>query len=349
MNHLLTRCLLVVFLWGAVSGLYDVNAIAQTNDRLIELEVYATPTTPATLQHQWLEALSEVQADRVSTKTARKPSPGVEETSYGGSKVILVKGVIDNRKIKLPGKTFSINNKRGINDYLQSLRADGAKTTLAEKKAFGLTSEQLVNVHSKLTATVQSSTKDEHSGQLLDQLIQSLPLTTNLSPAAEKALASDQKVPNEYQGLSIGTAISIELRRHDLVIRPSPKQGRAVELEIVPTAAAPESWPQGWPPKTAPITTFPKLFEVTALQLNNIQLDSVLAAISRRLKIEFVVDPAAWGGIPVDLSTVKVTYNKNRSSYSAAIGSILSQSKPQLYYSLRLDENGKAFVWIMGN
>ena len=133
------------------------------------------------------------------------------------------------------------------------------------------------------------------------------------------------------------------------MLRPTPKQGRGVELEIVPVAGVSESWPQGWPSDKPPVTTFPKLFEVTALQLNNIQLDSVLAAISRRLKIEFVVDPAAWKGKPVDLSTVKVTYNKKRSSYSAAIGSILSQSKPQLFYEIRLDENEKPFIWIKGN
>jgi len=325
------------------------TAVAQRNDRLIELEVYSTSTTPLVLQHQWLEALSEVRADRVSAKTARKPKPSVEESSFGGSEIILVKGVISNRKIKLPGKSFSITDKRGIKAYLQSLRVDGAKTTLAEKKAFGLTSEQLVNVHSNLSGTFPSSTKDENAGRLLNRLTQSLPLKTNLSAAAKSAFNSDEKVTNNYQGLSIGTVVSIELRRHDLVIRPAPKQGRGVELEIVPTSAAPESWPQGWPPETAPITTFPKLFEVTALQLNNIELNTVLGAISRRLKIEFIVDPAAWKGKPVDLSTVKVTYNKKRSSYAAAIGSVLSQAKPQLRHEIRNDENGKPFIWITRN
>ncbi len=340
------RYFLYVFLCYVLGS---ASTFAQNADRLVELEIYSTPTTPATTRHQWLEALSEAGADRVSAKTSRKPAPSIEETTYGGSKVILVKGVINNRKIKLPKKTFSITDQRGIKDYLQSLRADGAKTTLAEKKAFGLTSEQLINVHSKLAGTVTSGTQGKESGSLLNQLIQSLPQKTNLSPSARSALTSSEKVSNEYQGLSTGTALSIELRRHDLVLRPSPKQGRGVELEVVTTSQAPESWPQGWPPKAAPVTTFPKLFEVTALQLNNIQLDSVLSAISRRLKIEFIVDPAAWGTKPVDLSTVKVTFNKPRASYSAAIGNILSQSKPQLRYEIRLDENGEPFIWITAN
>jgi hypothetical protein len=325
------------------------SASAQNNNRLVELEVYSTPTTAATTQHQWLEALSEVNADRVTLKTARKPSPSVEETTYGGSKVILVKGVISDRKIKLPKKTFSINDKRGIKNYLQSLRADGPKTTLAKKGAFGLTSDQLVDIRAKLAGVVSSSSKNEKSGRLIDQMIRTLRLNTNLSPSARTVMRSEQKVSNEYQGLSVGTALSVELRRHDLVLRPSPKQGRGVELEIVPTSLAPQSWPQGWPTNAVPVSTFPKLFEVTALQLNNIQLDSVLDAISRRLKIEFIVDPAAWGAKPVDLSTVRVTYNKARSSYSAAIGNILSQSKPRLHYKIRLDENEKPFIWITGN
>ena len=341
-----SRYLLYAFLCCVIGA---SSASAQKSDRLVELEVYSTPITPATTQHQWLEALSEVGADRVSAKTTRRPSPSVEETTYGGSKIILVKGVINNRKIKLPKKTFSITDKRGIKDYLQSLRADGAKTTLAEKKAFGLTSEQLVNVHSGLSGSIAGSTKGEKSGRFLSQLIQSLPRKTNLSPSAKSALRSDEKVSNEYKGLSTGTALAIELRRHDLVMRPSPKQGRGVELEIVTTSQASESWPQGWPSKSAPVTTFPNLFEVTALQLNNIQLDSVLNAISRRLKIEFIVDPAAWGTKPIDLSTVKVTFNKPRASYSAAISNVLSQSRPKLRHEIRLDENGKPFIWITGN
>ena len=329
------------------AGLFSVVAVAQDGDRLVELEVYSTSATPMTMQHQWLEALSQVNADRVTSKTSRTPKPGVEETTYQGTTVILVKGVIYDRKIKLPGKSFSINDKTGISNYLKSLKADGAKTTLAEKKAFGLTSEQLVDVHSKLSGTIDSSTKNEQSGALLTKLLGSQTLPTEMSAEARAALASEKKVDNEYLGMTIGTAVSIELRRHGLVLKPTPKQGRGVELGIVPIASAPESWPQGWPSESVPVATVPKLFEVTALQLNNIQLDSVLSAIQRRLKIEFVIDPAAWGGKPVDLSTVKVTYNKARSSYSAALGNILSQSKPQMRYEIRVDENGKPFIWIV--
>ena len=319
---------------------------AQTRDRLIELEVHSKPNTPLTQQHQWLEALSQVQADRVTTKTVRAPKTSVEETSFAGSTVVLVKGVITNGKIKLPGKTFSITDTRGIENYLQALRVDGTKTTLAPKKAFGLTAEQLVGIHAKLASPVNVNTIEQKSGALINRWIGELPLPTQLAPAAQAAIKSDEAVGNNYQGLSIGTSLSIELRRHNLALRPSPKQGRGVGLEILPIRSAPESWPQGWPTEAAPITAFPKLFEVTALQLNNIQLDSVLNAIQRRLKIEFIVDPAAHDGVKVDLSKVKVTYNKKRSSYAAAISSILAQSRPQLRYEIRLDENNKPFIWI---
>lgn len=334
-----------ILLLGCVC-IFTGQASAQYSGRLIELEVYSKPNTPLTLQHQWLEALSQVQADRVTSKTARSPKADIEETTFAGSTVITVKGVLNNRKIKLPGKTFSIADTRGIENYLKDLRIDGAKTTLAEKKAFGLTSEQLVDVHAKLTRPVTGSTTEEKSGPLIRRLIQTLPLPTNLSAAANTATASQATVDNQYEGLSVGTALSIELRRHNLALRPVAKRGRGVELEIVSASSAPESWPQGWPSEAAPVTAFPKLFEVTALQLNNIQLDSVLNAIKRRLKIEFVIDPAAWGGRPVDLSTVEVTYNKRRSSYAAAVGSILSQSKPQLRYEIRLDENSVPFLWV---
>ena len=193
LKSLVTRLIGIAFFVSLLSSQEDIAAIAQTSNRSIELEVYSAPSTPAEQRYEWLEALSEVGADRVSAKTARTPSPGVEETSYGGSTVILVKGVINNRKIKLPGKSFSITDRGGLKNYLQSLRADGAKTALAEKKAFGLTSEQLVSVHTNLTSVVQSSSKDQQAGQLLKAMIQTLPLNTELSYAAKSAVTSQRK------------------------------------------------------------------------------------------------------------------------------------------------------------
>lgn len=45
-----------------------------------------------------------------------------------------------------------MKDKQGIRDYIQKIRDDGSKVALAEKKAFGLTSEQLVGVSQEFMA-----------------------------------------------------------------------------------------------------------------------------------------------------------------------------------------------------
>jgi len=223
------------------------------------------------------------------------------------------------------------------------------KTTLAKKKAFGLTSEQLVDLHQQLAGSIDSQTEGANTASLVADLLDALPMRYKISKTAQTRLDDQDEVNVKLSGLSAGTALSILLRQHGLVFHPQSKQGRGVELRVVRKEDAKEFWPPGWPVEEAPVNAFPKLFQRIPLQVNQTPLASVLTAIERRLELPFLVDPGATqdkDGNAADLSQVLVSYNKAKTSYALALSKLLLQAKPRLRHELRQDENGKRFLWI---
>ena len=330
---------------GAVPGLC-ADLYAQ---RSIELTLLGDSRSSSLDHQQWMQAMSEVGADRVRVQTVRRPKPKVTEDASAGHVIVHVQAVIASGKIKFPGKSFARSDTSGVRAFLARLRDDGVNTTLAKKKAFGLTSEQLVNVHQQLASSIDSQTKGMSTKSLVTNLLGALPMRYEISKSAQTRLDDQDEVAVSLSGVSVGTALSILLRRHGLVFHPQSKQGRGVELQVVGKEDAKEFWPPGWPVEEAPVNAFPKLFQRIPLQINQTPLASVLAAIERRLELPFLVDPGATidkDGTPVDLSQAMVSYNKAKTSYALALSKLLLQAKPRLRHELRQDENGEKFLWI---
>ena len=330
---------------GLAPGACD-NLYAQ---RSIELTLLSDSQSSSLDHQQWMQAMSEVGADHVRIRTAVRPRPEVTEGESGGQVIVQVKAVIDRGRIKFPGKSFARSDASGVRDFLTRLRDDGMKTTLAKKKAFGLTSEQLVAVHRQLATAIDSQTQGANTSSLVAQLLDALPMSYEISKAAQTRLNGQDEVAVKLNGVSAGTALSILLRRHGLVFHPQPKRGGGVELRVVRKEDTKEFWPPGWPVEAAPVNAFPKLFRRIPLQVNKTPLAGVLTAIERRLELPFIVDPGATidkDGNAVDLSETLVSYNKAKTSYALALSKLLLQAKPRLRHELRKDENEKLFLWI---
>lgn len=337
--------LTVAFMACVIPGVC-ANLYAQ---RSVELMLLSDSKSSSLDHQQWIQAMSEVGADRVRVQTAVRPKPDVTETKSGSYVVVQVKAVIASGRIKFPGKSFARSDTSGVRAFLARLRDDGVKTTLATKKAFGLTSEQLVDVHRQLAKSIDSQTKGVSTSSLVGDLLDALPMRHEISKTAKARLDDQDEVTVDLKGVSAGTALAILLRQHGLVFHPQSKQGRGVELRVVRKKDAKEFWPPGWPVEEAPVTAFPKMFQRIPLQVNQTPLTSVLAAIERRLELSFLVDPGATkdkDGNAVDLSQMLVSYNKAKTSYALALSKLLLQAKPRLRHELRQDENAKRFLWI---
>ena len=352
MRNATLKFVVIIILGTALSLIGHNQALGQSNrdggKRLIELTLQGNSRSSS--DHQtWIQALSQVGADQLKIQTVGRPKPSINEAEVGSSVIIQIKAVISGSKIKFPGKTFARTDVGGISAFLDKLRADGAQTTLATKKAFGLTSTQLVDVHQRLSLKNARATQSEPWKKVVSGLLDGVSMTYELSPAAKDALATDATIDVDLNGFTTGTVLAILLRQQGLVFHPTHKQGRGVVLKIDVKDDVKEFWPPGWPVEKAPVNAFPKMFKRIPLQVNQTPLASVLTAIERRLDLPFVVDPAAVKdkqGNPIDLNKTLVSYNKAKTSYSLALSKMLLQNKPRLRHEIRQDENETQFLWI---
>ncbi len=326
--------------------LLNFASLGFAQQRRIELEVLADSRAAPGTQQQWMQMLQEVGADRVVVKTGRAGTPSVEETELSSSTLILVTGWLQGNKLALPGGTFSIRDKAKIRALLTNLRDDGTKVALAEKKAFGMTSEQLVQLHSQLSKPLDFKTRGESSAATVQKIEQLIGIRLQPDATARAALRGDATVAEELEGISAGTALAVVLRPLGLVLEPRRRQGQPVEVMLVDSQMSDEHWPIGWPAEKPPIQLEPKLFDRLELEIRGFPLADVLNAIEKRSGVPFFYDHNSLARHGVELAETKVTLVRDQVSLMVALGRLLSQSKPALVDEMRVDENGKPFLWI---
>ena len=336
-----------LFLFGLLA-LATQMAVAQ--DRVIQLEIAASDRAQPLTQQRWMEALANVGADRVRSRTSFRSSvsPGVEEMKLGSTISIVVTGVIQGRQLLLPGGRFELSNTQGIRDYLQKLRDDGTKVALAEKKAFGLTSEQLVGINDEFSAVVNISTRGVSTAQVVQAMAGQLKTRVVYDSYAQKALRSESSVVDELKGLSVGTSLAAAVRPLGLVVQLYREQGKSVEIRIVDARTAEENWPIGWPIDKPVSITEPALYKkLSNIEIRGFPLKSILDRFEQRVGVPFLYDQNSMAREGIDLEKNNVTLVKKKVAYYAAISKLLSQVKPRkMKQEVRVDENGKPFVWF---
>ncbi|MEM7783258.1 MAG: hypothetical protein AAF623_07885 [Planctomycetota bacterium] len=326
------------------------ETLAQNNNqkkRLIYLEISAEARGTIGAQQKWMTMLQDVGADRIVSKTLPNGTPTIEESTTSRATLIRVQGFIVGNRLKLPGGSFKIQDKAAIRALVQSLRDDGAKVALAEKKAFGLTSEQLVSLHQKLASPIQFETQQKKIGQLVKQIVgQNKDLNFVYDSVAKAALAGDEVFRDELQGLSTGTSLAAILRPLGLVLEPYREQGKPMEIRIVDSRSSEENWPIGWPPEIAPVRVEPKLFDRIDIEIRGFQMSIAMNAIQKRAKVPFIYDYNLMARDGVELDQVRVTLVQKQVSLMVAVSKLVRQTKPRMFQELRIDENGKGFLWI---
>lgn len=327
-------------------GLAELTFGQPSKRRMIYLEVSAGARARVGTQQEWLKMLQEVGADRVISKTSNTASPKIEESELTNSTIIRVTGIIVGNQLKLPGGSFSIRDKAGIRTLMQKLRDDGARVALAEKKAFGLTSEQLVGLHERFAKTVEFSTKGQNAGDVIGELIKQTGLKFVLDPAARAAVGGTETVADELKGVSIGTALAAVVRPLGVVVEPRREQGKSLEIHLLDSRSSKENWPIGWPIDNTPVGAAPDLFKQIPIEIRNFPLNDVLDAIAKKADVPFFYDHNTLAREGVELADVKVTVVDKKIALLVAVSRLLKQSEPKLSYEIRVDENAKPFLWI---
>lgn len=320
---------------------------AQNQQRFVQLEAYSNQQGQIGNQQRWIEMLSRCGVDRVRIRhSATPPDPRIEEEPGGRSTSIYVTGVILGDRILLPGETLRMSDEVRLKAYFAALKADGASVAMADKLAFGLTPEQLVQVHEELSAVAPRTTRGRPVGEVVKELLEQQQLPFELAPEAERKLGAADLLPEELKGMSVGSAVAAAIRPLGLVLQPNRPQGGRISLRIVPYAEAAENWPVGWPNEQPVSRVAPKLFDRLDLEIRGFSLAQALSALESRIGIPFLYDYNEMARQEIVTEEVKVTLVQKQVAYMVAIGKLLAQSRPQLKQEVRLDENGRPFLWI---
>ena len=313
---------------------------------VLTVEISANPMAAAGSQQQWMKTLQAVGADRVRSQTTRSGKASVDEIEVDGVRMIKVSGFIDAGKLVLPGGKFRITDRKRISDLLQKFRDDGSETTLAPKHAFGLTADEIKSLNKKLSTPVAESTKGKPVADVIHTMTAGLGVNFVRDAAATSAMRRGATVENELQGLSTGTALAAIVKPLGLVIQPQRKQGQAVQVDLRSAIKSKESWPIGWELSTAPVLIEPKLFDKMPIKIKNFPLDKVLEALQKKVDTPFVLDYETMQREGIDLAKTKVSLEHKNGTIKVIMGKLLRQTKPRMSEELRIDENGKPFLWI---
>ncbi|MEM9412042.1 MAG: hypothetical protein AAGA30_13070 [Planctomycetota bacterium] len=338
------RTAIFVGLFASLTMVFTNGADGQR--RIIEMEIASSAQGPLETQREWMQMLSEVGADRVRSKTSGNAKIKIDQVETSLATRIKIYGGIDGRKLVLPGATFTIRQKTEISNYIQNIRDDGAEIALAEKKAFGLTSTQLVEVKRELGQKLNVETKDQSVTKILKSIRPRVEFQWVIEPSAKRALQRVENFSDEMSNLSIGTALAAMLRPLGLVLVPQRSQGEPVKLHIARYDQVDEHWPIGWPASYQAKRSLTKLYERYPIEIRNFPLDQVLLAVKTRCEVPMLFDYNSIAMAEIDLSKTKVTFVKEKSNYVHSLGKMLNQARPRMDFEIRVDEKGTAFLWI---
>jgi len=335
--------IIVVACWGALF-LVPILA-AEAAEPRVELEVVLESGFIPTDAPKWSQMLDEAGFSSVRIRSGKNnESPSIQASGTGGAKSYRVVGILNaNNQLTLIKGRFGLSDRAKIEEWLRKLRTDGEEGITIKPAAFGLLPRQLLEVHEALTVPVKVSTKGKQPRDVAKQIADGLALKFTTDGAGQKALAADEPILDELEGLSSGTALAAVLRPLGLVLVPE-KSGSEIRLRIGSMRAASEHWPIGWPPKDNPTATLPGLFKNLKVEIDKTPVGEVITAVSDRLKVPVLLDHNSLAAAQIDLATAAVSLPETTTYYDRILDRLLFQAK--LKYQLRTDEAGKPFLWI---
>jgi hypothetical protein len=322
--------------------LFFAAAAAAAKPR-VEVEIAMEPGMSGNAAAQkWVKVLNDAGIADVHFRGSQDGDRvAVESKGSGASAVVKVAARITSRgALKTSGGEFTYSDGPKLKKWLDEVQASGGLPQ--PKTVFGLTAKQFEDVKKSLAAPVVISTKGMRPEKVVEQLRANSKLPLSIDPTIAQAMAADDPVRDELDGVSLGAALAAIARPAGGVLAP---QAGANGLELVISEPKPggDMWPIGWPPQENDQSKLiPKLLEFTDVEID-LPLADVLKAIQERLKVPFLFDHNNIVRQKIDLTkTVKIPATKT--FYRKILDRVLSQAG--LKCELRVDDAGKPLIWI---
>lgn len=295
---------------------------------------------------RWIDALKDLDQSglRIRSGQVGDKTEVINRGTETSPRYHVVGILMANNQLALPYGKFSLNDRAGIAKWIEKLQDGGIDGMSKGKAAFGLTGDELVEFDQQLAKPINFDTKGVRAGDVVRKIVQSLQMETRVTTTAARAFARNELVLDELNGVSAGTSLAATLRPLGLVLSPEKPRGGRVRMAISEVREVEESWPVGWPPQDSAKDVAPKLFEYLSVEISETALSEAITAIQGRVDTPFLFDHNGMAREQIDVTAVNVSYPKKRVQYLRVLEQILFQGG--LKSEVRLDEAGKAFLWI---
>ena len=317
----------------------------------IEIKLLASTDGGALHSQQWLKAIEPLDVSLQIQKSSFDDKPEVREREVGTIRYVTAVGILDRSgKIEFPERSFSLSDGLKLKEWIDDLRTYGAQGSPEGQPLWGLSKEQFARLYNSLGKTVDV----ELTGLPIREAASKVPLTEQYplrwSQAATEALTkrtARATVRQEVKGFSSATALAIALNDCGLIFRPNRTPAGGLELLVEPLGQRDDYWPIGWPLQQQRLKAAPKLFTMTTIELDQVELSDVFLAVSELSETPVLIDYAELDAKGIDLAKLKVSFKRGRTSWSVALKQMVIPQK--LARQIWQDEAGRVFVWITTN
>jgi hypothetical protein len=308
---------------------------------------------------EWSQALGRAGIRDVRIRSGTEDDkPAIATEGSGDRPVYLVTGIITSRnEIVLPGARFRRSEIARLATWLKDLADNGPAAGRPAKSPLGLSDASFSKVRKDLAATVEFSTVGMTRRRAVEKIAAQLTIPLRLDADVARALADD-KVEDQLEGMSCGTALACVLRPAGYSVAPRAAGGQiaytVVKAEGKPALSNVEvslatlrTWPVGWTTDKSDHDAVPGLFESHNVNVQNVPAATALAVIGKQIGIPVLLDRKALAKYNIDPAKALVSFPKRRTTYSLALRAMLFRAK--LKFEVRYDDAGSPFLWITTN
>ncbi len=299
---------------------------------------------------QWQQVFAKLGVSFRARRAIFKDKPEVRERMLGSTRQVTVVGRLDRSgQIVLPDRTFRRSDAAKLAEWIRELKTFGAKGSPEGKQLWGLDKVQFSSLYSALGAMLAADLEglDLETALAKMQLPARYPL--RITTTARGWLSTEfPRAPahrHSLKGLSKGTALAIVLNDYGLGFRPLRTPEGTIELAVDPFTKTTDVWPIGW--EMAAIErrkAAPKMFQLVPVELEDVKLIDVLAAVSVKTDVPILIDHYRIAAKQIDLDNQRVSQKPSQVSWSLLIKRLANSAK--LTREIKRDESGRPFVWI---
>lgn len=338
---------IAVCCWAVLSfGLFLPGARGE--DATIEMELVREKSAPVTSSQEWYKLLTSLKVESLRIRSLQPgDEPGIDVAGAKDRPRYRVRGLITaNNVLRVPGGKFGLSDVKALTKWLATLRSEGPdRAQGGDRLPFGMSAASFTEVHEDLAKVVDQETLGLPARDVADAIAGQLKYRLILDQAGKQALKEADPVTEELKGIAAGTALSYVLRSAGLILQPASDKKKGLEYRVVEAAAEGDLWPVGWAREAKEVEILPAFFETRNVEIEDVPLAEVLAAIQKQLNLPILYDHYALILADVDLSKAQVNFPRKRTNYAVAVGRWLAKSG--LKYEVRLDDADRPFLWIM--